>query len=65
MGVRLLTAKIFGGALSKNASFSEYPIPLKIIVTKNAIAYAGTVAAKNNPAEGQKIGQVRPTVSLS
>jgi hypothetical protein len=43
----VLTARIPGGAVKMRESESEKPIPWRMIVMKNPMAYAGTVEAKN------------------
>jgi len=43
----VLTAKAPGGAVKMRERESEKPIPLRMIVIKNPMAYAGTVEAKN------------------
>ena len=37
--------------MSRKESLKLYPIPLRIIVMKNPMAYAGIVAAKNMSAD--------------
>jgi len=45
--VDLRTAKTPGGAVRSSAIAAVYPIPLRMMVTKKMMAYAGTVLAKN------------------
>ena len=43
----VITAKTPGGAVKMRERESEKPIPWRMIVMKNPMAYAGTVEAKN------------------